>query len=333
MKYSVPELLVMRQSVPICDSKRMIPIATYPQSECDARLLEAVEDGAFPPMRLIQRCSSKAQIEALRLSLRLGLLHIVDLLQPNSSVFRGNHTVTVPADVLTSWIGDCIDHPESIRWLLDHGADISAQLRAENVRAIRVLTELARSSPILLSLLSSPRKNLHVRKAVLENFLVARERTEAVRQAVAAVVGDATAEYALRWRAAEVLGKLTSDASIILNGPYLDHPDQSVRATAICCLGMIGDEKAIPVLIEYLDSQLRLCAIEALGKCGRRGGPGVDDIARFCASADPETREAACYALGRRGKLEHAQAVAELFDDQIAEVRYAAEFAFSEMVC
>eukprot|EP00397_Hematodinium_sp_SG-2012_P043082 GEMP01047804.1.p1 GENE.GEMP01047804.1~~GEMP01047804.1.p1 ORF type:complete len:343 (+),score=73.40 GEMP01047804.1:474-1502(+) len=333
--YSRETLLRWRNVDATASSSHVVQLATYSEDECDATLRTAAQHGQWPPPGLIKRCSVKGIRDALKLALVHGQLHVADLLQPVTELFRPDNALQISVETYNAWISECLEHPDVVTWLLDRGASLEEEITRGNILAIKVLCQLKRYDRALLPLLNAENRRVKAEAMMAleewSRFSANRDTAcdTGLHDRLMAFLVDQGEEYTIRLKAARILGALLPSASVVLDGSLLDHPDQTCRSLAVYCLGLIGDRKAIPTLVKYLDSTLVLCAIEALGSCGSRGGDGVAELLRFATSNEPAIRETTCVALGKRGCPEHAQVVGDLLDDEVPEIRQAAEEALA----
>jgi len=109
--------------------------------------------------------------------------------------------------------------------------------------------------------------------------------------------------------------------------------DLWVRRYLALVLGHVGDEKAVPLLIEGAageDSQVRIYSLWALGALADPSG--FPTLETALGDTDPGIRKTAAYALG--GFLERSGAVAALVplvDDPVADVRWNAALALARL--
>lgn len=84
------------------------------------------------------------------------------------------------------------------------------------------------------------------------------------------------ASFTVRAQAIRSLGRLKSESGLERIRPFLeqDSPHELVRQAAAAALGELGDDKAIPVLIEWSTrgkpDEVRTSALSALGRLGRK---------------------------------------------------------------
>lgn len=306
---------------------RVVTVAPYPVEECDAALLAAAIDGVFPAKNFATRCSGAAIEEALRMALFNGHIHIADLLQPVTALFRQGNIPEVPVETYNQWISACLENADAVEWLLDRGASLSEEIIAENIRAIRLLPQLKRFDPAVIPLLDSqPRVRDEVMKALetAVNLDGCTDLKDELFSRLMAVLADPNEEYAIRLKAARIMGRIPNATTIL---SLLGHGDVTCDALVIYCVGLMQDPKAIPALVKSLNGPLVLAAIEALGNCGKDVLDGVDELIPFAESDDESIREAVCVALGKRGRAQHAQVVAALLEDNSADIQKAAEDA------
>ena len=93
----------------------------------------------------------------------------------------------------------------------------------------------------------------------------------------------------------------------------------------------VWDDGAEPAVLGGLGDQAWRVAEMCLKVCALRGLPAGDDAARLARHDLPRVRAAAARALGAAGDVEHVPAVEELFDDDAAEVRRAADRALEQL--
>ncbi|MFQ5669761.1 MAG: HEAT repeat domain-containing protein [Acidobacteriota bacterium] len=98
----------------------------------------------------------------------------------------------------------------------------------------------------------------------------------------------------------DILACIPARATVKAVIPLASHPDPSVAASAISCLGTLRDPSSVPTLLEVLDSQKRwqtFYAIDALGEVGHAAA--VNRLVPLIK--DPYYRKAVLRALGKIG--------------------------------
>jgi len=133
-----------------------------------------------------------------------------------------------------------------------------------------------------------------------EGLITRGPSAEAAVPALIGALADSDAE--VRGRAAEALGKFKGKARSAVPGlcARLKDTDSWVRNRACFSLGYIGDERAVPALIDTLRKQgetERVAAICGLGLIGPEAGSASPYLRELSNNADKEIREAANEAL------------------------------------
>jgi HEAT repeat protein len=96
------------------------------------------------------------------------------------------------------------------------------------------------------------------------------------------------------------------------------------RAVAAEALGIIGDAKAAPSLIELLRDENASVRSRAAEACGRLGEPAVEALLQAATSSPPEIRASAVDALGLTSSARAVDRIIEALKDSSAIVRAAA---------
>jgi HEAT repeat protein len=126
-------------------------------------------------------------------------------------------------------------------------------------------------------------------------------------------------EKFVRWRAADALLNIGSDATIPELVNALKHEDFYVRWKAAEALGNIGSEAAIPELVNALndeDCYVRRSAADALGNIG--SDAAISDLVKALYDERSIVRWRAAHALGRNGsEAAIAELVKALYDPDL----------------
>ena len=91
------------------------------------------------------------------------------------------------------------------------------------------------------------------------------------------------------------------------------HPTGHIALAAVTALGVIGDETAVPVMIEMLkkrDTQAHYVAAEALAEIGN---PAVDALVEALDTQDPDLTVAIIEILGKIGDARAVSTVIGIF--------------------
>jgi hypothetical protein len=107
-------------------------------------------------------------------------------------------------------------------------------------------------------------------------------------------------DWAIRYRAAEVLGEMGARAAIKPLIERLSDSDEAVRYRAAWALGRMGAREAIPSLIERLketDDDIKIAVSRALGEIG--ASSAIEALATMLQEDRFRVREAAIWALGK----------------------------------
>lgn len=108
----------------------------------------------------------------------------------------------------------------------------------------------------------------------------------------------------------------------------LDDPHESARSGAARRLGDIGDNRAVPYLIDALDDEGKLVRFQAVKALGSLGDPiAVEPIIKLLTDERFFVREAAAEALGNIGDPRALEPLKQLLDDKFPKVRKAAQDA------
>ena len=162
----------------------------------------------------------------------------------------------------------------------------------------------ASASKLLVAALDS-QKEPAVRNRVvtaLGNF----KDDAAVAAKLNSVVGQ-DESYRARAAALQALGKLKApDALATLNAAVaVDSPDGFLRNAALRSLGPLGDDKAVPLLLQWSAAgkpiESRTAAINSLGRLQKDNKDITKQIAEYLAEQHFSVRIAAVFALGGRG--------------------------------
>jgi hypothetical protein len=130
------------------------------------------------------------------------------------------------------------------------------------------------------------------------------------------------------WAAAETLGDIGTAAIPALT-KCLRHPLADVRSYAALALAKIGEEAAIPALVQTLTDEDELVhrrAAEALGTIGLPALPALLDALRH---EDAHVRWIVAYSLGTVGDVRAIPALAQTLKDREKDVRAMAAEALS----
>jgi HEAT repeat protein len=116
------------------------------------------------------------------------------------------------------------------------------------------------------------------------------------------------------------LSALANSAADVVGpvGALLDDPDHDVRTYAALALGLTGDHRAVPLLLDRLgdpDDNVRFHVIEALGRIGDRGA--ADAIAAVAETRDFAVAFVALDALAAIGEPSVAHRLLALLDDPL----------------
>ncbi|HEX3544067.1 MAG TPA: M1 family aminopeptidase [Candidatus Acidoferrum sp.] len=141
-------------------------------------------------------------------------------------------------------------------------------------------------------------------------------------------VAEHDSSYRARATALQALGKLKApNAFAILNAAIAeDSPDDFLRNAALRSLGPLGDEKAVPVLREWVvpgkTMETRQAAIFSLARLQKGNKEITTQIASYLPEKHFEIRMAAVSALGARGDASAIPALEQLLksDDLSIEV-------------
>lgn len=157
-------------------------------------------------------------------------------------------------------------------------------------------------------------------------------RSEGGEQVVAALLGGLHDPYAqVRGAAAFALGRLGDLRAV---GPLvstLQDPSDEVRCRAAVALGLIGSVSVLrstEETVEPEDVTIRWAAIQALGNLGR---PAVDCLAKALRQGPKRERARVVVALGETRDVTAVGPLAEVLEDQDAEVRARAREALEKI--
>ena len=140
------------------------------------------------------------------------------------------------------------------------------------------------------------------------------------------------ADFDVRWRAAEALGKIGSEAAISGLVKALEDKNSAVRLRTASALGKIGSEAAIPGLVKALedaDFNVRLRAAEALGKIGSEAA--ISGLVKALEDENPAVRSSAASALGKIGSEAAIPGLVKALEDADFNVRLRAAEALGKI--
>ena len=113
--------------------------------------------------------------------------------------------------------------------------------------------------------------------------------------------------YRARAEALQALGRLNGPTTLatLEAAVAADSPDGFLRNAALRSLGSLGDEKAVPLLLQWSAPgkpiESRTAAINALGRLQKDNGEITKQIAGYLSEAHFSVRMASIYSLGSRG--------------------------------
>jgi aminopeptidase N len=142
-------------------------------------------------------------------------------------------------------------------------------------------------------------------------------------------VAEQDASYRARAAALQALGKLKApNAFAILNSAIAaDSPDDFLRNAALRSLGTLGDEKAVPVLREWVvpgrPMETREAAIFSLARLQKDNKEITTQIASYLPEPHFGVRMAAVSALGARGDAAAIPALEQLLKSDDLSIEFA----------
>jgi aminopeptidase N len=116
-------------------------------------------------------------------------------------------------------------------------------------------------------------------------------------------------DIAYRVRAAALLGlgqrKAAGAMATLESAAATDSPDDMIRRAALRAMGMLGDDRAVPRLLDWLEQgkpvRLRTAAISSLGQIAKKDDSVESRLIEQLNDPDFDIRLAAVLALGERG--------------------------------
>src|SRR6202048_691729 len=142
-------------------------------------------------------------------------------------------------------------------------------------------------------------------------------------------VAEQDASYRARAAALQALAKLKApNAFAILNSAIAaDSPDDFLRNSSLRSLGSLGDEKAVPVLREWVvpgkPMETRQAAIFSLARLQKDNKEITTQIASYLPERHFEIRMAAVSALGARGDASAIPALEQLLKSDDLSIEFA----------
>ena len=124
--------------------------------------------------------------------------------------------------------------------------------------------------------------------------------------------------YRVRQAALETLALLRSKRAhdLLRAALTMDSPDDRLRSTALVALGTLGDDRDVPLLLEWAapgkSLDVRPSAIHALGRLQRKNKEITRRLIGYLAEPVLDVRTAAMWALGERGDPEAADPIEAL---------------------
>ncbi|MBD2576216.1 HEAT repeat domain-containing protein [Oscillatoria sp. FACHB-1406] len=217
---------------------------------------------------------------------------------------------TEPVALMLGLVGDETQALRVVRLALEVDWRLGARLAGEVKRdfqeqTVGIVTALDVPQGLKWELWVETRSDV----AVSELVNAGEDESSWVRQRAAEVLGKLGSEAAIpgllsavRGSVVEALGKLGSEAAIPRLLSALEDEDSWVRKSAVEALGKLGLEAAIPGLLSALedeDSWVRESAVKALGKLGSEAA--IPGLLWTLEDEDYRVRESAVKALGKLG--------------------------------
>jgi len=116
-------------------------------------------------------------------------------------------------------------------------------------------------------------------------------------------------DSAYRVRAAALLAlgqrKAPNAAATLEDAAHSDSPDDVIRRAALRAMGALGDNKGVPLLLEWSEQgkpvRVRSVAISSLGEIDKGNASIESGLIEQLQDPDPDVRQAVVFALGARG--------------------------------
>ncbi len=139
-------------------------------------------------------------------------------------------------------------------------------------------------------------------------------------------------DSSVRWRGADALGKIGSDAPIEELVKALNDEDSSVRWRGAYALGEIGSDVAIEELVKALndeDSSVRWRGAYALGEIG--SDAAIEELVKALNHEDSDVRSSAADALGKIGSDAAIEELVKALNHEDSDVRSSAADALGKI--
>ena len=194
-------------------------------------------------------------------------------------------------------------------------------VRAHAADALRTFS-VSEALPALLPMLQDPEEEVRVAAAVTAGDLGAPQSLPVLLEALRHGASHR------RRQAAASLRTLGDAAAVPTLMDALTDPSRAVQEQAAVALGSLGDPRAVPALIEALGAPnimteerkgLREYLVNALGRLGDRRA--VPALIRALKDYDKHVRDAALSSLVKLGGLQAEDALIDLVDKTIFDVR------------
>ncbi|MBE0415655.1 MAG: HEAT repeat domain-containing protein [Dehalococcoidia bacterium] len=113
----------------------------------------------------------------------------------------------------------------------------------------------------------------------------------------------------------------------------LESGNPNVRSAAADALGMIGDEAAVPALIDALKDEFSVVRTDAAFALGRLGAAAVPALIEALKEEEERMRAEAAFALGEIGRDAKSAVLAliEALNDEKEDVRREAAWALEKI--
>lgn len=225
--------------------------------------------------------------------------------------------------------------------LIDDAKAGDATVRCYSLRVLGHLGPAKAGSALPAIIQAMREENSDVRLAAI---WAAGEFGPAAKDAVPALIQILRDRPNGYWYAAGALAKIGPDAQAAVPELVRMLKDGSSRIWAAMGLGGIRSEKAVPALIEALDSMSgidrdwvtdfdRSACASALGRIGAKAESAIPSLLAALEDGDAGTRSSAARALGQIGSEKAVAGLIRALKDEHQRVREAASWSLAHMAC